>query len=111
MEGTKGETNESHLAKLDKDRKKKDCEYAVLVSMLEPENEFYNSGIVDMSHKYDKMYVVRPHNFIPILTLIRNEKVNNMFGEVGETLELVGVLVTIFGSLGVMVLLGNWWKI
>ena len=73
MEGTKGETNESHLAKLDKDRKKKKCEYAVLVSMLEPENELYNEGIVDVSHKFEKMYVVRPHQFIPILTLIRNE--------------------------------------
>ena len=74
MEDTKGEKNDSHLAKLDKDRKKKNCEYAVLVSMLEPENELYNSGApVDMSHKYDKMYVVRPHNFIPILSLIRNE--------------------------------------
>lgn len=74
MEDTKGEKNESHLAKLDKDRKKKNCEYAVLVSMLEPENELYNSGApVDMSHKYEKMYIVRPHNFIPILSLIRNE--------------------------------------
>jgi hypothetical protein len=73
MEDTKGETNESHLAKLDKDRKKKNCEYAVLVSMLEPENELYNEGIVDVSHKFEKMYVVRPHQFIPILTLIRNE--------------------------------------
>lgn len=73
MEDTKGRTNESHLSKLDIDRRKKNCEYAVLVSMLEPENEFYNSGIVDMSHKYEKMYVVRPHYFIPILTLIRNE--------------------------------------
>lgn len=73
MEDTKGKTNESHLSKLDIDRRKKNCEYAVLVSMLEPENEFYNSGIVDMSHKYEKMYVVRPHYFIPILTLIRNE--------------------------------------
>ena len=73
MEDTKGKTNDSHLSKLDIDRGKKNCEYAVLVSMLEPENEFYNSGIVDMSHKYEKMYVVRPHYFIPILTLIRNE--------------------------------------
>lgn len=74
MIDTKGETNESHLAKLDKDRKKKNCEYAVLVTMLEPENELYNSGApVDMSHKYEKMYVIRPQNFIPILSLIRNE--------------------------------------
>jgi len=73
MEGTKGQTNDSHLAKLDKDRKKKNCEYAVLVSMLEPENELYNSGPVDMSHKYEKMYVVRPQEFMLILSLIRNE--------------------------------------
>ena len=73
MEGTKGQTNESHLAKLDKDRKKKKCEYAVLVSMLEPDNELFNSGPVDMSHKYEKMYVVRPQEFMLILSLIRNE--------------------------------------
>lgn len=73
MEGTKGQTNESHLAKLDKDRKKKKCEYAVLVSMLEPENELYNAGPVDMSYKYEKMYVVRPQEFMLILSLIRNE--------------------------------------
>ena len=73
MEGTKGQTNESHLFKLDKDRKKKKCEYAVLVSMLEPENELFNSGPVDMSHKYEKMYVVRPQEFMLILSLIRNE--------------------------------------
>ncbi len=74
MDETKGETNKSHLAKLDKDRKKKNCEYAVLVSMLEMDNELYNSGIVDMCiHGYDKMYVVRPHYFIPLLSLIRNE--------------------------------------
>ena len=73
MEGTKGQTNESHLDKLDKDRKKKKCEYAVLVSMLEPENELFNSGPVDMSHKHDKMYVVRPQEFMLILSLIRNE--------------------------------------
>ena len=73
MEGTKGLTNESHLAKLDKDRKKEKCEYAVLVSMLEPENELFNQGPVDMSHKYEKMYVVRPQDFMLILSLIRNE--------------------------------------
>ncbi len=73
MEGTKGQTNESHLDKLDKDRKKKKCEYAVLVSMLEPENELFNSGPVDMSHKHEKMYVVRPQEFMLILSLIRNE--------------------------------------
>lgn len=73
MEGTKGQTNDSHLSKLDKDRKKKKCEYAVLVSMLEPENELYNAGPVDMSYKYEKMYVVRPQEFMLILSLIRNE--------------------------------------
>ena len=73
MEDTKGQTNDSHLAKLDKDRRKKNCEYAVLVSMLEPDNELFNSGPVDMSHKYEKMYVVRPQDFMLILSLIRNE--------------------------------------
>ncbi len=63
--------NEDFLEKLDKDRKAKGCEYAVLVSMLEPENELYN-GIADMSHKYEKMYVVRPQFFIPIITVLRN---------------------------------------
>ena len=62
--------NEDFLAKLDADRKKKGCEYAVLVSMLEPDNELYNSGIVDMSHRYDKMYVIRPQFFIPLITLL-----------------------------------------
>ena len=73
MEDTKGEKNESHLKKLDQDRKKKKCEYAILVSMLEMDSELYNRGIVDMSHKYKKMYIVRPQHFIPLLTLIRNE--------------------------------------
>lgn len=63
--------NEDFLEKLDKDRKAKGCEYAVLVSMLEPENELYN-GIADVSHKYEKMYVVRPQFFIPIITVLRN---------------------------------------
>ena len=70
--------NEDFFAKLDKDRKEKDCEYAVLVSLLEPENEFYNTGIVDVSHKYKKMYVVRPQFFIPIITLLRNAAMNSM---------------------------------
>jgi len=71
-ETTKTKTkNEDFLEKLDKDRKAKGCEYAVLVSMLEPENELYN-GIADMSHKFEKMYVVRPQFFIPIITLLRN---------------------------------------
>lgn len=68
--------NEDFLAKLDKDRKTKNCEYAILVSMLEPESELYNAGIVDVSYKYPKMYVVRPQCFIPIITLLRNASLN-----------------------------------
>jgi len=64
--------NEDFLKELDKDRAQKGCEYAVLVSMLEPENELYNGGIVDVSHRFPKMYVVRPQFFIPIITLLRN---------------------------------------
>ncbi|GHC45265.1 DUF2130 domain-containing protein [Ulvibacter litoralis] len=70
--------NEDFFAKLDKDRNDKKCEYAVLVSLLEAENEFYNTGIVDVSHKYNKMYVVRPQFFIPIITLLRNAAMNSM---------------------------------
>ena len=62
--------NEDFLKKLDEDRRKKGCEYAVLVSLLEPDNEYYNTGIVDMSHRYEKMYVIRPQFFIPIITLL-----------------------------------------
>ena len=68
--------NEDFFAKLDKDRKTKNCEYAILVSMLEPESELYNAGIVDVSYKYPKMYVVRPQCFIPIITLLRNASLN-----------------------------------
>ena len=64
--------NEDFFAKLDKDRREKGCEYAVLVSLLESDNEFYNTGIVDVSHKYKKMYVIRPQFFIPIISLLRN---------------------------------------
>lgn len=70
--------NEDFFAKLDKDRKEKNCEYAVLVSLLESENEFYNTGIVDVSHKFEKMYVVRPQFFIPIITLLRNAAMNSL---------------------------------
>ena len=70
--------NEDFLAKLDKDRKEKGCEYAVLVSLLEMDNDTYNEGIVDMSHKYEKMYVIRPQNFIPIITLLRNASLNSL---------------------------------
>lgn len=65
-------TNESFLKELDKDRKEKKCEYAVLVSLLEEDNELYNQGIVDVSYQYDKMYVIRPQFFVPIITLLRN---------------------------------------
>ena len=68
--------NEDFLKELDKDRKEKDCEYAVLVSLLEIDNEFYNTGIVDMSHKYPKMYVIRPQFFIPLITLLRGAALN-----------------------------------
>ena len=64
--------NEHFFKELDKDRKEKNCEYAVLVSLLEPDNDYYNDGIVDVSHLYDKMYVIRPQFFIPLITLIRN---------------------------------------
>ena len=70
--------NEDFLKELDKDRREKNCEYAVLVSMLEPDNDLYNNGIVDMSHRYEKMYVVRPQFFIPIITLLRNAATNSL---------------------------------
>jgi len=70
--------NEDFLKELDKDRTEKKCEYAVLVSLLETDNELYNMGIVDVSHKYEKMYVVRPQFFIPIITLLRNAAMNSM---------------------------------
>jgi len=70
--------NEDFFAKLDKDRRTKGCEYAVLVSLLESDNEFYNTGIVDVSYRYPKMYVVRPQFFIPIITLLRNGALNSM---------------------------------
>ena len=70
--------NEDFLKELDKDRTAKGCEYAVLVSLLEPENELYNSGIVDVSHRYPKMYVVRPQFFIPIITVLRNAALKSL---------------------------------
>ncbi|MDP3987757.1 MAG: DUF2130 domain-containing protein [Candidatus Levybacteria bacterium] len=70
--------NEDFLSELDKDRTEKKCEYAVLVTLLEAENELYNSGIVDVSHKHPKMYVVRPQFFIPIITLLRNAAMNSL---------------------------------
>jgi len=70
--------NEDFLRELDKDRTEKKCEFAVLVSLLEAENELYNTGIVDVAHKYTKMYVVRPQFFIPIITLLRNAAMNSL---------------------------------
>ena len=70
--------NEDFFKELDKDRREKGCEYAVLVSMLESDNEYYNNGIVDVSYKYPKMYVVRPQFFIPIITLLRNAALNSL---------------------------------
>jgi len=70
--------NEDFLKELDKDRSEKGCEYAVLVSLLESENQLYNSGIVDVSHRYPKMYVIRPQFFIPMITLLRNAAQNSL---------------------------------
>lgn len=70
--------NEDFFKELDKDRNEKNCEYAVLVSLLEPDSELYNSGIVDVSHRYSKMYVIRPQFFIPIITLLRNAAQNSL---------------------------------
>lgn len=70
--------NEDFLKELDKDRREKGCEYAVLVSLLEADNDFYNTGIVDMSHRYPKMYVIRPQFFVPMITLLRNASLNSL---------------------------------
>ena len=70
--------NEDFLKELDKDRNEKKCEYAVLVSLLEPESELYNTGIVDVFHRYPKMYVVRPQFFLPLITLLRNAAMNSL---------------------------------
>lgn len=70
--------NEDFFKELDKDRNEKQCEYAILVSLLEPDSELYNSGIVDVSHRYQKMYVIRPQFFIPIITLLRNAAQNSL---------------------------------
>ena len=79
--------NEDFLKELDKDRNEKGCEYAVLVSLLEPDSELYNMGIVDMFHRYPKMYVIRPQFFIPMITLLRNAAMNNI--EVKNQLALI----------------------
>ena len=70
--------NEDFFKELDKDRNEKKCEYAILVSLLEPDSELYNTGIVDVSHRFQKMYVVRPQFFIPIITLLRNAAMNSL---------------------------------
>lgn len=70
--------NEDFLKELDKDREQKGCEYAVLVSLLESDNELYNTGIVDVSHRYPKMYIIRPQFFIPMITLLRNASINSL---------------------------------
>ena len=70
--------NEDFFKELDKDRNEKNCEYAILVSLLEPDSELYNSGIVDVSHRYPKMYVIRPQFFIPMITLLRNAAMNSL---------------------------------
>ena len=79
--------NEDFLKELDKDRNEKNCEYAVLVSLLEIDNDYYNEGIVDMSYRYPKMYVIRPQFFIPLITLIRNIALNSL--EYKKQLEVV----------------------
>ena len=79
--------NEDFFKELDKDRKEKKCEYAVLVSMLEIDNDYYNNGIVDVSHKYSKMYVIRPQFFIPLITLLRNASMKSL--EYKKELQLV----------------------
>ena len=79
--------NEDFLKELDKDRREKTCEYAVLVSLLEPDNELYNSGIVDVSHRFNKTYVIRPQFFIPFLTLLRNAALKSL--EVKAELALI----------------------
>lgn len=79
--------NEDFFKKLDSDRKKKGCEYAVLVTLLEPESELYNTGIVDVSYRYEKMYVIRPQFFIPMITLLRNAAMNALAYK--QELELV----------------------
>ena len=77
-DSTHRKTNESHFKKLDADRAKKGCEYAVLVSLLEPDSELYNAGITDVSYRFEKMYVIRPQFFIPLITLLRNAALSSL---------------------------------
>jgi hypothetical protein len=79
--------NDDFLKELDKDRREKGCEYAVLVSLLESDSDLYNNGIVDKSHKYPKMYVIRPQFFIPMITLLRNAALKSL--QVRNELELI----------------------
>ncbi len=89
--------NEDFLKELDKDRREKNCEYAVLVSLLEIDNEYYNDGIVDVSHYYDKMYVIRPQFFIPLITLIRNlAQKNTTYKKELETIKNQNIDITHF---------------
>ena len=89
--------NEDFFKELDKDRKEKKCEYAVLVSMLESENEYYNQGIVDVSHRYEKMYVIRPQFFIPMISLLRNMGYNSLkYKQELETIKAQNVDITHF---------------
>ena len=78
LNGTNKRKNEDFLKELDKDRRQKSCEYAVLVSLLEPDNELYNAGIVDVSHRFQKMYVIRPQFFLPIISLLRNASMETL---------------------------------
>ena len=78
INGTNRRKNEDFLKELDKDRRQKSCEYAVLVSLLEPDSELYNAGIVDVSHRFPKMYVIRPQFFLPIISLLRNASMETL---------------------------------
>ena len=78
LNGSNKRKNEDFLKELDKDRRQKSCEYAVLVSLLEPESELYNAGIVDVSHRFPKMYVIRPQFFLPIISLLRNSAMESL---------------------------------
>ena len=78
LNGTNKRKNEDFLKELDKDRRQKSCEYAVLVSLLEPDSELYNAGIVDVSHRFPKMYVIRPQFFLPIISLLRNASLETL---------------------------------
>lgn len=91
--------NEDFFRKLDADRSAKGCEYAVLVSLLEPDSEFYNAGIVDVSHRYPKMYVVRPQFFLPLITLLRNAALNSLEYKVElESVKAQNIDITQFES-------------